>query len=854
MGFFDDLPDAQQKPSEFFPDLPAQQRRDDRSFSYLGGLGYSALQGGMFEGADNIVGIGSEKAAQDLRIRQENFEKENPIASGVAKGVGIAGSMVATSMIPGSWLPRGAQALRWLTGAENAARAVRGGQAIPQATGALSGVRNLIGGTRGGQAGIAAAKTGALSRFGAADENPSTGEGVINRTMAAANPVGVAMDYGVGRALTPVFDYAGDVAGNYAQMCRTANTQTGSRYLADAARASGHTPQSLDDLLTSVVPQYGRGNSAIPQDDIIAGLRAWGAANDPASQVAPRQALIDSLQQSAAARGQQLSQATLERQARTIEQRFQNINPVDLQFHEGLQMTAPDGAAIDVHDLVQKAVNSRSLTPDSNANRLYGHATQRQAASGETLNQLLEQRLGPQAAGRDSIDLANDLANQIRLRTEASNSLYNPIKEDARQMPGVGDRLQRAIQQVADDLQAQYGGQTDDFARTIADRIKKFMYPDEEVVMGRMVLPDESAGGFKKVTVPETDLPGWQRTVGNTVEDKTIAVQQPSVPRYRRMPDGSLQPMMRATKPAVRTVDRPTPNLANYIGNRADLNRQIQTLDRSDPMRAALERVKNRLDDAVFGLRNETDASGALTPEAQLFQRFYDANAQRADAGRLHSAFREGRDLNLTATKGKAMETLGRTIQRAENMGGEEREMFLNGLLVQLKGRIESKSPVADLSRVFNNPRMQRLMGDFMGVNEARQFGQQIAELAMAGSTYAMRKGSPTGRIMDQSVVGKLLSTISTALSYANPVAALKAGSEYAAEAANRSTINGAAGLAGAPVRSRPDLWLAARDDVRAHLLQPQVPPAGSTAARLHRLSPFAAAGIGGQHQYNPND
>lgn len=177
-------------------------------------LGRSVAQGALFNFADELVGllpdfIGGEDAKEEMRLREQLFRQEHPIADTVGQ---VAGGIGAGLLVPAAGVARGAGLLG----------KIGAGAALGAGAGALAGAGAAEGGV--------------------ADRLPSAASGAVSGGLLGAAVPPVAT--GIGRLASP--------------------TERGIRRIQHAVRQSGGPKALLEKLAT--VRRAGRGNEIMLGD------------------------------------------------------------------------------------------------------------------------------------------------------------------------------------------------------------------------------------------------------------------------------------------------------------------------------------------------------------------------------------------------------------------------------------------------------------------------------------------------------------------------------------------------------------------------------------------------------------
>jgi hypothetical protein len=810
--------------------------------SLLGGFMHSAGQGATANFSDEIAGaVGLDKEA--YRERLDAFEREHPWLDMGGKALGAIGSTVGLMFTPGGqpaaaaraagFGAKGWNALRGAFGANNAAKAIPGVDATVNMATRIPGLNraaNVVAGTNARRGGLAAAQYGITSRAGDYEHEYDETKGIVPNALDSVggsisegwDPAKIAMDYGAGGVLTKGLNRLFGGAANISDIVERAGTRSGSRILADASKHDGLGTDDLTAIREMVFPT---GNT-VPRDVAEDAFRAYGQALESgASQADADNAARAVLQSWDATRvnprtGQPYAPGNAASRVRSYFRdtigEHRNRSPIDMQLHELLKMETDGASGRALHDLVQKGVSSQDL--GTGASELYGHATSRQGELGARARELLDYYLG--GSGEDAVAMVQNLTRQIENNERIANSLYGPLKDSAKTNPEVGQHLRAAIERVRDRLAAEHSGETDDFARAISNNLSKFLHPEEEVVMGSIDLP--------KLAYPSRSI---KDADGNVIE----RVQGAPVQVTQELADGTRLPMTTRSDPVTQTVQRGTPNMANFIGNRSNLGREIEKLKGSrDPTHAGLSKLKRYLDDEVFGLADPNAAEGTA---GNVFHQFREINQQRLDAGKLRTAFQRGMDLKSQATGGKSLQALAKTMQDAERMNPEQRHMFVSGILANLKSKLEVKGDFHDVAAVFRNERMRKFMREYMGEEQADWFMREVQQIATATRTYNMRTGSPTGRINDHSAIERSLQNVRAVLNLMNIPGLLSSAADYVGDAATRGIRNSAMEVAGTPT-SRPAALLQHLDELGTNMREPAL---GARGRVIQQAGPFSA-------------
>jgi hypothetical protein len=193
--------------------------------------------------------------------------------------------------------------------------------------------------------------------------------------------------------------------------------------------------------------------------------------------------------------------------------------------------------------------------------------------------------------------------------------------------------------------------------------------------------------------------------------------------------------------------------------------------------------------------------------------------------------------LNLSAKKGRSLEVLNRTMMRLEKSEPEHREMFMRGVMGQIKAAIETGSDFDNAAKIFSNARMRRLMTEMLGSSDAAAFYGLVKRANLAKRTQLADKGSQTASIQNVNDGWVALSRLyEAATSVLNLPSLLKRGAEAGAAYLKRKRTNNVMSVLGANT-SEPHRLAEAID-----LLKKAAPRFSTTPS--HAISPVRATDL----------
>lgn len=715
-----------------------------------------------------------------VKARQERFLADNPVTGRVGYYGGLAASMAGLGpLLRGLGMARAATAAEAVTGMNNVERAgaIMTARTANQARVALPGAAAAAAPTPASiprlmhEFGKMGAKGSALTTLGEAKGPlPQRAEELMT-----AVPAG----YAFGAALGPPMAKAGELAGRGAtymsELLDRARTEGGNV----ANGAARTTARALTDdgvpnanvILNDVMPAYGRGASAIPQAEVVNILERYG--NHMASgldDLGARQALVQEMVQAGG-----VSQRTAEGRVRAIVQRYNDRNAVPSQLHE-LAALHSQGEAANTFGLYRFGANMP--TEGNNKSAAIDFARRRQESQGGRLAEIFERYLGN---GDVNAAVAGHEA-----RINHSNGLYRPILEQFEATPGAREALQRAIQGVHDETNAALKGRQDDIASAAFGHLNKFR---------------------NKVSVPG--------------DEHYVQVTDPKTggPMMMQMEDGSWQPRMRVVQNPSLKAEPAMDDLAGFIGQRGALRDAADSAfrDGKGNLGSELKALKNRLDEAVRGLGDD-----ATLPDnvRNVFAAWREANDNRASASALQGAWRDGTAFPISAGGGRTLEMQAQMMRQFSRMNPERQEMFLMGLMGQIRAKLERPSSTSDVSRFMRTDQGRRVLAHFFGDN-AERVQTALARAGIATRTHAANKGSQTAPMLE---TGKHINgLIELAANITNPMYYLRGAGNIAARQLERGRNDELMRLLGANTDNPAELVAALRTIASAQQMRQTV-------------------------------
>ena len=697
-----------------------------KKIGWMKGALRQAGQGAAFDmldevaaGLDTAGGTTGDYTAAKKRWNAENeqWAKDNPNTALVSKGAG----MVASMLLPTGWLGAGGkagQALSRVLPNANAAAAIPGAAIPASKIASLIAKVPVVGkptasaafGTHAGQAGIAAAKAGALSRFGQGGDDTTTeggafhdaGSQFMNRVGAGYfDAPSIATDYALGAA--------GGWAGN-----KIAGSIAGTLERGAQMRAEGK-------LAAEIGSQPAVRAQQIINEDLL-GTRYAGeiplASMDHASRSMALQHVLDKV----AAENIALP---VVRPGTAYPITPQMEDAIVRSYHAAIENGANEAAArVAAQNAYRSA--SRAQWAGKGANRSPDGAGYSAKAvrdnTAKVLDAHLSSRSTPLIAAEVLSGADKPIAGQMRALTQgvmnepgAGGSVLAKSVE-ARQ----GDTISRTRDLINDNLgDPDYIGFIEKLS-TKSRAAKQQMY---EGAYG-------SATPFSLQRVVDRTTASAQRAGGDVHRELSAAAKD--------IADWE-----------ARTAQlSPSERLKSFRQMRSALTQRIEQLrgkEGAAESARALRRVKSQMDAVVAG----PSPNPKRIVQKPHNRGWWAANEYAADDFAIQRAASEGRALKLQE---------GAPVQEAkswyEYASKPERAAFKQGLARQVHDMLSRVGDDHDVSKLFRkggsdagDEGISGLLHSIIGPREAKQFLAQIEREHVARSTFGLNKGSQTSAL-----------------------------------------------------------------------------------------------------------